>query len=349
MTSSANTATPTLAVVGSFSFDSVIALDGRAITGKVGGNALWSSLGARAAGIAPRVLTVVGRGYPAHVLPSLADAGLDVEHVVRIDEAHPVRVTFAHLPGGGRLQPVPREMLAPFRPEVREQFVDTTTTPDVLRRGAPEGIHVPPGWLDEVDGWHLPLLPLMRHRSVVERLRSARGYLQSDCPARSDLIGDPYGRMQETASDIDVFLPSTSDVDVIDPGASSDDVVAHLRSVGSTVIVLKSGADGSLVVVGETAWRVPAFADEPIDPTGAGDAFCGGFLVGMMRSGDLVEAAALGSAVASFAVATEDPLDLISVDPAEVQRRAVHLRRRARRADRDDMRRALASAGGGSS
>ena len=344
MSRSQSHSTPALAVVGSFSFDSVLTLDGRAVTGKVGGNALWSALGARAAGIAPRVLTIVGRGYPAHVLPALADAGLDVQRVVRIDEPHPVRVTFAHLPGGGRLQPVPEDLLVSFPAEVRGQFIDTTTTPEILGRGAPQDHHVPAEWLDEVDGWHLPLLPLVRHRSVVGRLRDARGYLQTDCPARSDLIGDPYGRMAPTATDIDVFLPSTSDIDVIDPGTSSHDVVARLRTVGSSTVVVKSGAEGSLVVVGDTAWRVPAHPGEPIDPTGAGDAFCGGFLVGMLRSGDHVEAAALGSAVASFAVATEDPLDLIAVDAAEVESRAAELLRRVRRADDDDTRRALASA-----
>ncbi len=306
----------TIAFVGSFSIDSVLMPDGRWAVDKVGGNALWSALGARMCGFAPRVLAVVGRDYPAHVLDTLSRAGIDTSAIVRIDRTHPVRVTFAHLPDGARIQPVPKKMIAALPEAVRASFVDTTVAPDILEQGAPSGEDVPESWLNAVDAWHLPLLPLHRHRSVVARLGGARGRLHTDCPARSDLLGDPFGRLARTLPSLDVFLPSTSDFDVIAPRMSLADVVDELRRIGARTLVIKAGGDGAYVYDDGCITHVPAFAKVPVDPTGAGDAFCGGFLAGIALGGSLVEAASLGAATASFAVATEDPLTLADIDPA---------------------------------
>jgi ribokinase len=313
---------PRLAVVGSFSIDSVLSSDGRPVTGKIGGNAVWSSLGAAISGNAPRVLSIVGSDYPEEVLQTLSGVGIDVGSVVRLDREHPVRVTFAHLANGARMQPVPRGLLAELPADVRREFVDTTGQPEVLRLGAPQGADLPGSWLTEVDAWHLPLLPLVRHRSVVERLTAATGSVHSDCPARSDLLGDPLTRLAPTLPELDVFLPSTSDFDVIAPHQPAGATVRQLQQAGSRAVVLKAGVDGVRVYDGTDVWSMPAYPDAACDPTGAGDAFCGGFLVGMAQSGDLVEAAALGSAAASFSVATENPLTLTQIDPEQTLFRA---------------------------
>lgn len=331
MTSAAHT--PELAVAGSFSIDSVLTPDGRHVVGKVGGNALWSSLGVRMCGLSPRVLAVVGRDYPARVLDTLVTAGIDTRAIVSIDRTHPVRVTFAHGPDGSRIQPVPEAMLSALPAEIQAAFVDTTLQPDVLELGAPRAEHVPDGWLDEVDFWHLPLLPLHRHRALVERIAGGRGHLQADCPARSDLLRDPFGKLAATLGSLDVFLPSTSDFDVVAPHLDTASILSALREAGARTVILKAGPAGAFVLDGDAAWQVPAYPDPPVDPTGAGDAFCGGFLAGMALHGDLVAAAALGAATASFAVATEDPLTLVAVDPEQTLARADAIRAGVTRLD----------------
>jgi sugar/nucleoside kinase (ribokinase family) len=330
---SPDSASTTLAIVGSFSIDSVLTPDGRWVVEKTGGNALWSALGARMAGLPPRVLAVVGSDYPPDVLETLSASGIDTSAIVRIDRTHPVRVTFAHLADGSRIQPVPRAMIEQLPASVRGRFVDTTVSPQILELGAPAGSDVPSSWLDEVDAWHLPLLPLHRHRSLVERIAGGRGSLQTDCPARSDLLGAPFSRLAPTLSELDVFLPSTSDFDVIAADRSLAEIADELRAAGAKTIVIKAGADGAYVVDGTAIWSVPAYSAAPVDPTGAGDAFCGGFLAGMALTGDLLDAATLGAAAASFAVATEDPLDLAGIDPDLVATRARHLRSQVRKLD----------------
>lgn len=64
----------------------------------------------------------------------------------------------------------------------------------------------------------------------------------------------------------------------------------------ATIVTL--GAEGCIA----DGDRIPAFAAEVIDPTGAGDAFCGGVAVGIAEGMQLHEAARLGSAAGALAV-----------------------------------------------
>jgi sugar/nucleoside kinase (ribokinase family) len=340
-------AEPVLAIAGSFSIDSVVAPDGRALPAKTGGNAVWSALGALiGGGRSTRVLARLGEDYPQEIVDRLSAAGLDLSAVRRVPGPHPVRVTFAHLADGRRLQPVPERLLAAMPPEVRAQFVDTTSSPEVLAGGAPRGEDVPVAWLREVDAWHLPLLPLAPHRSVVAALAARRGVLHADCPARTELVADPFGRLAETLGSIDVFLPSTSDFDVFAPYDEPTSTVDGIVAAGAGTVVLKAGADGVLVFDEGAVWHVPAYDVPVLDPTGAGDVFCGGFLLGRASGADLVAAAALGSAAASFAIGTADPLHLLAVEPERTRERARDLVRAARRLDDADLLLTRATHGG---
>ncbi|MDJ0933084.1 PfkB family carbohydrate kinase [Breoghania sp.] len=156
-------------------------------------------------------------------------------------------------------------------------------------------------------------------------------FVQSDYPARSDLLISPFAKLEETLPELDVFLPSTSDFDVITPGEPLESIFRDLCAAGVRTVVFKAGADGVLVQIGNELWQVPAYSGDVIDPTGAGDAFCGGFLAEWSITGDLIEAAALGSAATSFAVATADPLHLAGVGPEQTRSRARDLHARVRK------------------
>jgi sugar/nucleoside kinase (ribokinase family) len=77
---------------------------------------------------------------------------------------------------------------------------------------------------------------------------------------------------------------------------------------------------------------VPAVSPRCVDPTGAGDAFCGGFLTGLIETGDPVEAALRGAVSASFAVegCGAEPL-MAPVDDREVMSRLAGARKQMRR------------------
>jgi sugar/nucleoside kinase (ribokinase family) len=70
------------------------------------------------------------------------------------------------------------------------------------------------------------------------------------------------------------------------------------RGVGC--VAATAGADGAIVVDAEGAEHVPAFAIEPVDTTGCGDAFSAGFLRGLSLGRTRREAATLGCAAAAL-------------------------------------------------
>ena len=69
-------------------------------------------------------------------------------------------------------------------------------------------------------------------------------------------------------------------------------------------VVLTLGMDGVLVSLRGDHFTVPAVATTVVDPTGAGDAFCAGYLAEWVTSADARVAASRGTEVAARAVGT---------------------------------------------
>ncbi|MDR0386739.1 MAG: adenosine kinase [Treponema sp.] len=64
------------------------------------------------------------------------------------------------------------------------------------------------------------------------------------------------------------------------------------------IIVVKRGKRGATVFAGGRVYPAPAIAVNPAEATGAGDAFCAGFMAGWLRGKPLAECAAVGNKTA---------------------------------------------------
>ena len=72
---------------------------------------------------------------------------------------------------------------------------------------------------------------------------------------------------------------------------------------GTTVSVVTLGSAGTLVVTADKKYDVPPLPGKPIDATGGGDSYMGGFLVGYLRTeGDPWEAGLYGAATALLVI-----------------------------------------------
>ena len=91
--------------------------------------------------------------------------------------------------------------------------------------------------------------------------------------------------------------------------------------------VIKQGEHGALLVDRDTTFKVPAYPlQEVFDPTGAGDAFAGGFMAHLAATGDLGpanlrRAMVYGAALGSFAVEAFGVQGLAGVTQADVYAR----------------------------
>jgi 2-dehydro-3-deoxygluconokinase len=79
---------------------------------------------------------------------------------------------------------------------------------------------------------------------------------------------------------------------------------AKLLSGRLNTVVVKRGADGATVTTVEGTMHEPAIPAPLIDPVGAGDAFCAGWISAWLRGRSPSESVREANAVASFVVAT---------------------------------------------
>ena len=112
--------------------------------------------------------------------------------------------------------------------------------------------------------------------------------------------------LREAASEllpfVDYFLPNSSD----DTPAliGSDDPIAminHFRDLGVPVVAVTRGADGAVIGSEDGIVEIPAYSPGgPIDSTGAGDAFNGAFIHGLLNGMSIADAGRLGTITAGL-------------------------------------------------
>ncbi|MFF5018068.1 carbohydrate kinase family protein [Streptomyces sp. NPDC001165] len=101
---------------------------------------------------------------------------------------------------------------------------------------------------------------------------------------------------------LDVLLPSRDEACLLTGLPEPADAAAKLSRL-VPLVVAKSGVAGALVArSGAVVARVPAVPANPLDTTGAGDAFTGAFLAALLTGADPEEAAAQGCRAGARAV-----------------------------------------------
>ncbi|MGH7506188.1 MAG: PfkB family carbohydrate kinase [Longimicrobiales bacterium] len=101
---------------------------------------------------------------------------------------------------------------------------------------------------------------------------------------------------------------------------------------GPEMVVVKKGEHGAILFTPDVIFFTPGYPlEEVFDPTGAGDAFAGGFLGYLARAGaatpsEMRRAMVYGSALGSFAVERFGVNRLIGLNASEIEERVSHFR-----------------------
>ena len=116
---------------------------------------------------------------------------------------------------------------------------------------------------------------------------------------------------------IDYFMPSMEEACALTDGLTDpDQVIDRLFDMGAKVCIIKNGAQGSIYATRTARFRTPAFKVAVQDTTGCGDAFCAGFVSGLLDKLS-PQAACLRATAASALVATGLGSDAGIVDLAQ--------------------------------
>jgi sugar/nucleoside kinase (ribokinase family) len=193
-------------------------------------------------------------------------------------------------------------------------------TLDVLGRAA-EILEVPVDVITEADFVIIgPILGEVSY-SLTKKIRDL---------ARGQVLLDPQGLLRRISAggriehyrnpDIDAIIPlcdvvKANEVEAelitgINPRKGEEylrQATEKLYQLGCRVAIVTVAAEGSSVYDGETYIRIPAFEVNAVDPTGAGDTYAAGFMVGRLTYDNLKEACYYGACVASVMVENVGP------------------------------------------
>lgn len=96
---------------------------------------------------------------------------------------------------------------------------------------------------------------------------------------------------------LDIFMPSIEEARMITGKDEPSEIAELLLSYGIKTVALKMGERGSYIRTSDLEMSVPIYKVDAIDATGAGDAFAAGFIAGVSKGMDHMEAARLANAV----------------------------------------------------
>ncbi|GAA1670270.1 PfkB family carbohydrate kinase [Nonomuraea maheshkhaliensis] len=112
-------------------------------------------------------------------------------------------------------------------------------------------------------------------------------------------LPDLLGMARAFLPHVDYVLPNESQV-LLTTGAEDVESAARaLLADGPRGVLVTLGEAGSLVVTEDGVRQVPALKTDVADTTGCGDAYCAGFITGLLHDQDVMTAARWGTAAAA--------------------------------------------------
>jgi ribokinase len=294
---------PDLIIIGQVTVDDVVPAAPGAWRRQIGGSSLYALAGARLWLDPCRIGLVarVGRDYPFDIEALLRSVGLQHIALARFPGEHLVEWLIYEADGSRRSLPRNEELLD-VGAEGDAHRVPSSLHPyrQKLLDIAPTAEEIPPSWLP-APAIHLCPQVSTRHRDSLHFLRNSARWISVDPSPHYSRSLDPTGLAQflEGAT---AFLPSAQEVRPLLRNKSPETVALELHRAGFAEVVLKRGADPVVLSTMGGTQSIPIAAAHPVDPTGAGDSFCGAYAACRLLGHEPVEAALRAAASAALVV-----------------------------------------------
>ncbi|MBK6487917.1 MAG: sugar kinase [Gemmatimonadetes bacterium] len=291
-------------VVGSVALDSVETPFGKADEVLGGSGIFFSASASHLTRV--QLVGVVGSDYPVDQLAPLAQRGVDLTGVERAEgESFRWRGRYRHDLNSAETLETRLGVFSHFRPKIPEQF----------RRA-------PYVFLANID----PRLQLDVLRQV-ERPKLVA------CDTMNFWIESRRSDLMELLGHVDALLLNDGEARQLTEQSNLVKAARWIIDRGPRIVIIKKGEHGAFMFTSNSVFFAPAYPLEDVfDPTGAGDAFAGGFMGYLARTGKLDEehmrrAVVYGSTMGSFAVEQFSIDRLMTIDHETVRARLGEFRR----------------------
>jgi len=268
-----------LLVVGSIALDSIFTPFGETADA-LGGSAVYFSVAGSL--LHPvQVVGVVGHDYPVAELERLAARGIDWSGVERVDgESFRWKGKYSYDLQSRETLETRLGVFADFQPKLPDPF----RSAEFL-------------FLGNID----PELQL----GVLDQVRRPTLVV---CDTMNYWIQSKKRELMQLLSRVDVLMVNDSEARELSGDWNIHRAGRWILAHGPTRVVIKQGEHGALLIEPTRTFYVPAFPLESVfDPTGAGDAFAGGFMAYLARTRSVSEdnlrrAMVFGATMGSYAV-----------------------------------------------
>ena len=173
-------------------------------------------------------------------------------------------------------------------------------------------------------------------RSVLEQMRRPR-YVA--CDTMNFWIEGKRESVREMLKGVDVLLINDEEARQLALEANTVRAAKKILGYGPSSLIIKRGEYGAALYSNHSHFAVPAYPLlDPVDPTGAGDSFAGGFLGHLARKGTQDEttvrqALVVGSVMASFCVEDFSLRRFLTLRPEQIRTRLKEFGRMTQHAD----------------
>lgn len=263
--------------------DDIVLPDGQTKMGLLGGGGPQTAFGMKLwtqGGVG--LCAGVGADLPAGVQTWLDDFGIDTAGVHRHPHHRTLRA-WQILEEDGRRTQV-------WRTPAHLISAQLALTPE----------RVPPAYW-AARGFHYGIHPERPNLAIAQALR-ARGMAVSIEPFRATQRPLSDGELSTLLAHCDIFSPNVAEARSLVGDGDPQTLVQRLGAAGADLVALRMGDDGSLIYRSRTQemQHVAAVPVTVVDGVGAGNAYCGAFLVGWLETGDLRRAGHYAAVAAGF-------------------------------------------------
>jgi sugar/nucleoside kinase (ribokinase family) len=250
----------------------------------LGGSAAYVSFAARRLDARVAIVSKVGNDFPAAYMWWLRQEGVEISRVIKLDNVETTCFELKYSKDFSNRTLQLKNKAVPITVE---------DVPDSLKAKA---IHI------------APIAGEITYE-VAEKLRGCTEILSLD-PQGLTRSFDADGNVtlglladSRVLGLVDIYKSSLKEIQALTGLSDVNAAIKTVHEYGPKIVIVTLGAEGAAVFVEDKIHTVPAFKPEKIvDPTGAGDAFIGGFLAEYVFGEDCSWCSCVGCAVASLVV-----------------------------------------------
>ena len=332
---------PTFVIAGKLNREYILPPSGQPLLDSPGGSLLYAAGGLAVWDKSIGLVGRVGEDYPHQWLRALDERGFDISGVRTLRELQNVdlRAFIAFTDTNERSQSnavshfarrqltFPKSLLGYQPPD------ETRKDPREPEPASPSALDVPKDFRD-VRYVHICPFDFVSQSQMVNLFRGGPNQTVSLDPAPGYMAPAFWRDLRLVLQGITIFQPSEDELRALFWGETNDlwEMARRVSEYGPQIVVIKRGSHGQMVydVSGNHRYEIPAYASRMVDPTGAGDAFCGGFLAGFQKTNDPLISALHGSVSASLKIEGSGPFYELDVMPGLAEARLYALKEMVR-------------------